>query len=121
MTTSLYFCHVLPGSDVSFPPSLSSEEHPFLHPARSEKRKCVCVLLQSEIHRLLEVSTQRIQALETMYSSAYQFINTQMPEITLSLHERFETYIKKLQVSSLCHSLSLSLSHTKTVDGGRTG
>jgi hypothetical protein len=84
------------------------------------KNESVCVL-QSEIHRLLEVSTQRIQALETMYSSAYQFINTQIPEITLSLHERFETYIKKLQVYSLCHSLSLSLSHTNTVDGGRTG
>lgn len=54
--------------------------------------------LQSEMHRLLEVATQRTLALLKKYSSACQFINSQMPEITVALHKGVESYIKELQM-----------------------
>jgi uncharacterized protein YaaQ len=54
--------------------------------------------LQSEMHRLLKVATQRTQALLKKYSSACQCINSQMPEITVALHKGVESYIKELQM-----------------------
>ena len=54
--------------------------------------------LQSEMHRLLEVATQRTQSLLKKYSSACQCINSQMPEITVALHKGVESYIKELQL-----------------------
>eukprot|EP00802_Teleaulax_amphioxeia_P017790 Tamp_17956.p1 GENE.Tamp_17956~~Tamp_17956.p1 ORF type:complete len:442 (+),score=119.31 Tamp_17956:60-1328(+) len=54
--------------------------------------------LQTEMHRLVKSASDRTQKLLTKYTSACQTINSQMPEITIALHERVESYIKELQL-----------------------
>lgn len=49
------------------------------------------------MHRLVKDASGRTQNLLNKYSSACQTINSQMPEITIALHERVESYIKELQ------------------------
>jgi hypothetical protein len=50
------------------------------------------------MHRLVKSASDRTQKLLTKYTSACQTINSQMPEITIALHERVESYIKELQL-----------------------
>lgn len=53
--------------------------------------------LQSEMHRLLKAAKERCEALLKSYASAVTTLNNQLPELTISLHERVEAYIKDLQ------------------------
>lgn len=50
------------------------------------------------MHRLVKEATLRTDNLLVKYGSACKTINSQMPEITIALHERVESYIKELQL-----------------------
>jgi len=54
--------------------------------------------LQTEMHRLVRGALSRTEKLMGKYSAAANTINSQMPEITIALHERVESYIKELQM-----------------------
>mmetsp|Transcript_33170 Transcript_33170/g.68460 ORF Transcript_33170/g.68460 Transcript_33170/m.68460 type:complete len:487 (-) Transcript_33170:232-1692(-) len=53
--------------------------------------------LQNEMHRLLGDAKKRCEMLMASHGKAVQALNTQLPELTVSLHERVEAYIKDLQ------------------------
>lgn len=54
------------------------------------------------MYAALELDTRMVgvQSLLDKYGAACKTINSQMPEITIALHERVESYIKELQVHS---------------------
>jgi flagellar biosynthesis chaperone FliJ len=54
--------------------------------------------IQTDLHRLIKEATLRTESLLDKYASACKTINSQMPEITIALHERVESYIKELQL-----------------------
>jgi hypothetical protein len=54
--------------------------------------------IQTNMHRLIKEAILRTEKLLDKYGSACKTINSQMPEITIALHERVESYIKELQL-----------------------